>query len=156
MIDWLLNLGTTEQWAFGLVAFLVFGVVVQWIGQRINHSLSVLREKGSRRTIASDRLRAAFVQALAQLELGRRHGSTHEAPDIDGFLNASLLNHAAAIDEFRPFVDSGNIRAYQLAWDEYCEAAKGGLFIASHFNSTDPWAVIEGKIHAVLRFANAS
>lgn len=155
MIDWLLNRSTAEQWAMGLFA-LFSGVAIQWIGQRLNHSFAVLREKRNRRTSASDRLQAAFGQALAQLELGRRHGSTHEAPDIDGFLNASLLNHAAAIDEFRLFVDSENVRAYQLAWDEYCEAAKGGLFIACHVNSTDPWSVIEEKIHAVLRFARAT
>ena len=56
------------------------------------------------RAIASTKLRVAFAPALAKIDQHKRHGSTHEQPDVTDFFKFAVLNHAAAIEEFRVFV----------------------------------------------------
>jgi hypothetical protein len=45
MIAWLTTLSSSEQWAFGIAAMLFVGVVSQWVGQRLNHSFALARER---------------------------------------------------------------------------------------------------------------
>lgn len=44
MSDWVSSLTSAEQWAFGIVAVLIVGIVSQWVGQRVSHSLAIVRE----------------------------------------------------------------------------------------------------------------
>lgn len=130
-----------------------FTIVGAFIGAIAAYWLSTHLERFKEHREARTKFRAAFAPALAQLGIARRHGPTHNAPDIDGILGASLLNHAAALEEFRVFVACGKRSAYQEAWENYCETVKGGIFIADTINDKDPWSVFEEKIHALLRFA---
>jgi len=107
------------------------------------------------RANANAKLRAAFAPALAQLDLGRRHGSTHNCPDFDEYFEANLPSHAAAIEEFRVFVAPGKGKAYQKAWTDYYKSAKAGKLVAEFTDGNDPWSVIEGKIKIILEFTKA-
>lgn len=82
------------------------------------------------KTTATAKLRAAFAPALAELALSRSHKSTHEAPDVDGFLRTALPGHTAAVEEYRFFVSPNLWSPYERAWEEYREAAIGGVFVA--------------------------
>jgi len=77
-------------------------------------------------------LRFAFAPTIAQLALLRPRNvkvtvlKEHDFPDIDDFLFAALPTQAIAIEEYRFAVDDNEKKAYQKAWDEYYDAAKGG------------------------------
>jgi len=105
------------------------------------------------RATASAKFRVAFAPALAQLDLGRRHGSTHAPPDFDEYFGGILPSHAAAFEEFRVFVVSDKLTAYQEAWADYYHFANGGQILSAHYNEDDPWSVIEEKINKILSFA---
>lgn len=104
-------------------------------------ALFYVHRLNARRT-ATIIFRAAFTPALARLEAARRHGSTHNTPDVDGFLLLHFEVMAAAIHNFGPFVTSKNAEAYQHAWQSYCQLTydKGtsAVFMASVINEKDP------------------
>lgn len=97
--------------------------------------------------------RAAFNPTLAQLDLARKHKSTHEAPDIDGYFLAVLPIQAEAIKGYRFFIPENKKEAYQKAWNDYYETAKGGTFVEQFVGNDDPLGFIEQKIHNILQFA---
>jgi len=133
-----------------------FTIVGALIGAIAAYWLSTHLERFKEHREARTKFRAAFAPALALLGIARRHGSTHNAPDIDGILGASLLNHAAALEEFRVFATSSKRSGYQEAWENYCKTVKGGIFIADTINDKDPWSVFEENIHALLSFAETT
>jgi hypothetical protein len=106
---------------------------------------------------AAARLRAAFAQGLAQIELDRLHGSTHDQPDVKAFFKAALLAHAAAIEEFRPFVSGAKRQSYQQAWDRYVRSVQeqkvDAWDPATTKQSEHPWHVVVENINAVLSHA---
>lgn len=53
---------------------------------------------------AAIKFRSAFPPAIVRLESARRHGSTHDVPDVDGLLREQFEFHAAAFHEFLPLV----------------------------------------------------
>jgi hypothetical protein len=73
---------------------------------------------------ASAKLRAAFAPALAKIDLHKRHGSAHDQPDVTGFFNSAVLDHAVAIEEFRVFVPTCKNAAYQEAWEQYLQSVR--------------------------------
>jgi hypothetical protein len=114
---------------------------------------SIIRRKEvdrQRKDAASNALRASFNPTIAQLDLARKHKSTHDAPDIDGQLVAVLHIQAEAIEGYRFFVPENNKDAYQKAWNDYYETAKGGTFVESFIGNNDPLAFIEQKIHNII------
>jgi hypothetical protein len=123
-----------------------------------NHRLQLWRERRSAFLAAGAKLRAAFEPALAFLEKARRHGSHHDRPDASAFLRDAFVSHAEAVKAFASSIRAKRkMRAYQKAWNDYCELSHDGgadaVFMASTINDRDPWSVLEDKIHAVLRFA---
>jgi alcohol dehydrogenase YqhD (iron-dependent ADH family) len=44
---WVSSLSASDQWALGIVAILIVGIISQWAGQRINHSLVMVRERNA-------------------------------------------------------------------------------------------------------------
>lgn len=62
---------------------------------------------------AISKLRASFAPALAKIDIAKFHGDT----DLREFFDENIPTHAAAIEEFRPFVSDDT--AYQAAWDNY-------------------------------------
>ena len=112
----------------------------------------ILADKEAAR-IACAKFRSAFAPALAQIFLTRNHG-THDVTCIGTFLKSSLLAHASAVEEFRPFVSDSAL--YQAAWEAYRkEAHKENSQIDSENWDTDrePYFVTEEKIHCLLQFA---
>lgn len=97
-------------------------------------------------------LRAAFAPALAFIYMTKKHGSTHEIPDVDKFLKDSLLCHAADIEIFRPNVPESERTEYQKAWDDYYETVKAETFVSA-FIGEDPFVYLETKIKAILQHA---
>jgi hypothetical protein len=114
----------------------------------------------SRRAAAADRFNAAFSPALAFLDKARRHGSYHDRPDASAFLREAFVSHAAAIEEFRPFVSLMRRKAYEKVWKEYCDIAHAGtveaVFMAESIDPDDPWKALQDQIRAILNFAKRS
>jgi len=65
------------------------------------------------RAAAAGKFRASFAPAQAKLFSARSIGNH----DLREFFGTVFLDHAAAIEEFRPFVSDSV--SYQKAWDEY-------------------------------------
>lgn len=102
---------------------------------------------------ARAKLRAAFAPAIAEIYLARHHG-THDTPVVGDILKKSLLAHASAIEEFRPFVS--NSTAYQEAWEEYRKTVRqdNNDIDTAEWGTEEPlWSTVEAKIHAILEFA---
>lgn len=97
--------------------------------------------------------RAAFAPAIAQIYLARHHG-THDTPIVGNILKDSLVAHASAIEEFRPFVcDSA---AYQEAWEQYRKTVRQDnhdIDTAEWGADAPVWSTVEAKINAILAFA---
>jgi hypothetical protein len=68
------------------------------------------------RSVAAAKFRASFAPALARIRLEsdvKREGTS----EIANFFRAAWIDHAAFIEEFRPFVSEGT--AYEKAWENY-------------------------------------
>jgi len=60
-----------------------------------------------------------------------------------------------AFEEFRVFVVSDKLTAYQDVWADYYHSANVGQILAAHYSEDDPWSVIEEKINKILSFSKA-
>lgn len=130
---------------FTVVGALIGAVVAYWLTSK----LEVFKE----RRAACANFRSAFAPAIAQIYLARHHG-THDTPVVGNILKASLVSHASAVEEFRPFV-SDSI-AYQEAWEQYRKAVRqdNNDIDTAEWGTDDPlWSTVEAKIHAILEFA---
>ena len=100
---------------------------------------------------------AAFSPAIGFLDKARRHDSDHDRPNASAFLRDAFVAHAAAIEDFRPFVRTKDLSAYQQAWETYCETAHAGTveaeFMAEDIDHVDPRRALQDLIHSILRFA---
>lgn len=110
---------------------------------------------------AAAKLRAAFAPAQVKLSLPRELGNV----EARKYFGETFLVHAAAIEEFRPFVSDSV--SYQKACDEYRNAlfsddalgdAKlrwdSGMMINEHGDNTlDFLNVIDERIKAILNHA---
>lgn len=102
------------------------------------------------RMIASSKLRAAFASAMAEYDL-----LGEKTTEIDNMLRAALPKHAAAIEEYRCFVDPERQDAYQEAWEEYKEPLNMKEFI--FYSEYSGWPEISRelfreRIQAILKF----
>lgn len=104
---------------------------------------------------ARDRLRAAFAPTLGQIYLAQNHGSTHERPSIDAFVKERLLDYAAAVEGFRPYVSPKDEAGYQDAWDAYHYFAKDSIHAtaADWTDELDGGGTLEQRIKAILAYA---
>lgn len=109
------------------------------------------------RATASAKLRAAFAPALAKIDLHKRHGSTHDQPDVTGFFKSAVLDHAAAIEEFRVFVPVCKNASYQEVWEEYFQSVHEQQYDSWNAEKTKEgdheWHIVVSKINAILDFA---
>jgi hypothetical protein len=116
--------------------------------------LSIHLERIKERRTACAKLRAAFAPALSILYIARSHGA-HDKPPVDTKIKLWLLDHGAAVEEFRPFVPASERSAYQAAWEGYRQTAA-----QSESDTTGKeWGLklkegelLEKNIYAVLRF----
>ena len=103
---------------------------------------------------ARAKFRAAFAPSLAAIYLARHHG-THDTPIVGDILKKSLLSHASAIEEFRPFVSDG--AAYQETWEQYRKTVRqdnADIDTAEWGTDALLWSTVEAKICAVMAFEN--
>jgi hypothetical protein len=106
--------------------------------------------------VAVAKFRAAFSHTQAQLAIAIRHNDDFTKPNVSNVLKDDFIRHAAAIEEFRPFVTCKNREAYQQAWQEYCELEPtiwdGGILKPPHEDQAAE-VVFEQKIHNILLFS---
>lgn len=100
IVEWFTGRNQSEQWAIGLVALLVIGIITQWFGQRLNHSLCIERERQSRFKAAS----AKFISEVHSAFSGLYPHSVNWPENIDAKLRSVFPTLSAAVAEFRPFV----------------------------------------------------
>ena len=115
--------------------------------------LAIKLEESKERRAACAQLRSAFAPALATVYLGRHHG-THDRPVVGNVLKESLLAHASAVEEFRPF--AADREAYQHAWEEYRKTVREDNFYIDSLEwgaDLELWASLEQRIHAILLHA---
>jgi hypothetical protein len=111
------------------------------------------------RRAAAAKLHAAFSGALGIIAAAVRHASDDPArPSVSTYLRQNFQAHAAAVAEFRPFVSSSDLAAYQKAWQQHAEFAydKHGVsatFLAEGVAPDAPLTVLQSRIHAILAFA---
>lgn len=146
-VDCTFNLGG----AFVTLAGVALGGIVGFFSAR--H----VSERNARAT-ACAKFRSAYSPAYAYVSAYARHRADDPGrPNAAGFLSDSFVSHAAAIEEFRPFVLAKNMDAYQKAWDSYCELEPtlwaGAMFMAEGINSQQPHAAVLEKILAIMSFA---
>lgn len=102
---------------------------------------------------------AAFAPALAFLYLAKKHRIPSDKgispSDVDKFLRDAILNHAAAIEQFRPHISKSEGVAYQEAWEKYrYEACNYGFDTTClRTDIDDPYIMFEDLIHNILQFA---
>ena len=106
---------------------------------------------------ARDKLNGVFAPALGQIFLAQNHGSTHETPEVCGFVKEGLLTYAAAVEAFRPYVPTENAEAYDEAWRHFHYLAKeSGNAIAADWTEKLPHGeTLKQRIDAILAFAKA-
>jgi hypothetical protein len=117
-----------------------------------------VHRRNAQRT-AAVKFRGAFAVALATIEAAVRHDSMDpHRPKVSELLRDSFVNHAAAVEEYKPFVPTKRRLAYQRTWQQYKELAYDAAgvsaeFLAEHRDEDAPLTVIKNRIHAVLTFA---
>ena len=102
---------------------------------------------------ARAKFRAAFAPAIAQIYLARHHG-THDTPIVGNILKETLVAHAAAIEEFRPFVSDS--AAYQEAWEKYRKTVRQDnhdINTAEWATDAALWSTVEDQIENILASA---
>jgi len=143
--------GLLGAWIGGIISRKASREAVESSNQ---NAIDIMRGQERIKNIAS--IRAAFAPALSFIYLAKKHGSTHEVPDVDKFLKDSLLSQAATIEKFRPFVAEGDRTAYQEAWEKYRYEVWNYGFEATTLRTDvdDPWKVFEDLIHNILQFSD--
>ena len=117
------------------------------------NAIDLMKRQEFNKAVAS--FRSAFAPALAFIYLTKKHGSTHEVPDVDKFLKDALLQHAAALEVFRIFIPESKRTAYQEAWEKYRYEVWNYGFGANSLRQDidDPYGIYENLIHDILQFA---
>jgi hypothetical protein len=143
--------GLLGAWIGGIISRKASREAVESSNQ---NAIDIMRGQERIQNVAS--LCAAFAPTLSFIYLAKKHGSTHEIPDVDKFIRDSLLNQATAIELFRPFVSESDSDTYQEAWEKYRYEVWNYGFDTTTFRTDvdDPWKVFEDLIHNILHFIN--
>ena len=104
----------TPNW----IDFLRSPVATTIIGGLIGYFSAILVSKRNARVAAVAKFRAAFAPAVARIGFA----GDDDASDLKAFFKSEILVHAAAIEEFRPFVSEST--SYSKTYSEYCEVLK--------------------------------
>ena len=110
------------------------------------------------RAVAAAKFRATFAPALATFTASAMRSTAEpNRPDISSYLGEHFIEHASAVEEFRPFVHKKERTAYQRAWDQYLELEPvrwGGSaeYMAKGLSPEAPSKLVQARIEAVLRF----
>jgi len=132
--------------SFTMVGAVIGAIIAYWLTKK----LEVFKEHRA----ACAKLRAAFAPALGQIYLAQSHAD-HDRPSVEDFIRTSLLPHAAAIEEFRPFVTSRDHAGYQEAWENYLEFANNNALSTAEDWTTGSalGTALKQRIDGVLYFS---
>ena len=130
--------------AFEIAVFTgVLSVGATLAGVFISYYLSVRLIRKQARMAAGAKLRAAFAPQMADYTLLGR--------EIGRDLHMNLVDHAAAVEEYKIYVPRKNRIAYQQAWESYYKSLglnKNG----AHSGSYGDGKVSIEKIEEILKF----
>lgn len=104
------------------------------------------------RRAAGEKLRAAFAPEIGKYFLFFREGETKRSGAIADLLKNALPKHAAAIEEYRPFVPLKSQRAYQEAWENYHTPLPNIDPIMDFWAYENAPDFFEERIEAILKF----
>lgn len=133
----------------------IIGIAGTYFGHKLTKAASVENIRITEFNRAAAKLRATFAPAQARIFLFNIN-TPEDGHILCNFIGEYIPGHAAAIEEFRPFVPISNRDAYQKAWDKYRQLAaqtpattngqsfERGVPIGQFF---------EEKIHGILSFA---
>lgn len=120
MILWLSKLSDTEKWAFGLLALLFIGIAIQLI----SHTLSIQRDRQTRRAKACADFYAAVHEALSGLYPIPSNWPSDKLAIIS-ILEGKFPLLQAAIAKFRPNIPIYKRWLFDRAWRIYRLGADG-------------------------------
>lgn len=136
----------------------IFTAVISLLGVGLGgvigyFSARMVSTKGAKLAAAA-RLRASFTPVFARFKSYRIDKTFHDDIEPDAFLRTQLESQGVAVYEFLSFVPKSQWGVYEAAWQQCYQAEKDGVLVSSAHaqEGKDAWSVIEGKIHAVLRF----
>jgi len=106
MMEFQTSMQEFNQILIGIVGTVIGGILGYLIRVLIEHRLAIDRIKENikitefNKAVAS--IRAVFAPSLSILYLARKHGSTHEAPNVDKHLRDAILEQSSApINQFK-------------------------------------------------------
>lgn len=146
-----------------IIGAIIAGPIAYYFSQKLirqthNNALEVIKITEHNKSVAA--FRATFAHALAFLNLAEKHrGDTSDngisISEVDKFLRDSILNHASAIEQFRPFMPESDRTAYQKAWEDYRYEVCNYGFVNTAFRTDvdNPYERFKDFIHIILQFA---
>lgn len=135
-VEFTLNLGNA---IVSLVGAALGGIVGFLSARRIS-------DRNAKAT-ASAKLRAVFAPWLAKLDMALTNSVA--AVTLDDDIRSAIPDHAAAVEEFCPFVDCCKRDAYRITWNDYYRYASS-IYFHDH---KERMKTMSEKINAILRFA---
>lgn len=113
-IDWLSSLTESEKWviSFFVTAFII--LIGHWFGQRLNHRLTIIRERKTRVKSASIEFRSAFMDELSILNSKINTNLQTRKLLLDAF-----EKHNKAFIVFRQHVPLLKRRSFNKVWNKY-------------------------------------
>lgn len=106
---------------------------------------------------ACSKLRAAFAPELGELRI--LNGAYFNEPrprkieenHVVNMLSKAFPRHSTAIEEFRSYISREDMRAYQVAWENYY---KGGFEDYDEYNKNLEFFILfQERVDAIFRFA---
>ena len=92
---------------------------------------------------------AKFRAAFAPVQVAVRNARRGNRNGVGKFIEDSIRDLAAAVEEFRVFVPASNADAYERAWKECEKAVELNDFVPK----ADPYREIERVINDLMAFA---
>jgi hypothetical protein len=125
--------------------FTITGVLIgALITYKIAFSLAFINAKRE----ASAKLRAAFAHEIASMRLA---GANQKTIEVEALLFEAFPRHAAAIEEYRPFVRVKDLAAYQQAWENYY-CIGGSVRFFDYYMGDGCYDLFQSRIDEILKF----
>jgi hypothetical protein len=123
------------------LAGVVAGGLVGFFSARKISDLNARRQAGAA-------LRAAFAGEIAKVRLAH---AADKSIKIEQVLLEAFPRHAAAIEEYRFFVNPKDEAAYERAWREYYEVGGSVRFFDYYMNGAS-YDLFAKRVYAILQF----